>query len=267
MTDAADTARLVADCEAYWRSAGVPRRAIASMRNELQQHIDEAHADGRTIADVVGSDPAVFAESWAVEYRDQDPGRAWEVATNGDPELSRRRTVDLITYSLGGLAIVAGVITGAFLRGDNNVDNDMWRWVWTIFAVGFGIGEIFTAAFFLLPFAIGAAAAAVLAWLGVGLLAQWFAFFGVSLVAFTYLRRFIASQDEGEQPRVGANRWVGMEGVVLEDIDNDRSVGMVRVESEEWRAMSEDGGEITAGSRIRVQDVRGARLVVSRNQN
>ncbi len=66
-----------------------------------------------------------------------------------------------------------------------------------------------------------------------------------------------------EQPRVGANRWIGLEGMVLQDIDNDEAVGMVRVESEEWRAISEDGSIITAGSRIEVVDVRGARLVVT----
>ncbi len=103
----------------------------------------------------------------------------------------------------------------------------------------------------------------MLAWFGVGLLAQWFVFFGVSLIAFAYLRRFIVAQDAMEQPRVGANRWIGLEGMVLQDIDNDEAVGMVRVESEEWRAISEDGTVIGAGSRIRVIDVRGARLVVT----
>ena len=257
--DTADTARLIADCEKYWRSTGVPRRYVASMRNELRQHLDEALAEGRSIDDVVGSNPAAFAESWAAEHRDLDANHAWEAITKGDPEADK----ELISYVLGGIAIVGGVITGSLIRGETNVDDDIWRWVWTLLALGFGVGEIFTAAFFLLPFAIGAAAAAVLAWFGVGLLAQWFVFFGVSLIAFAYLRRFIVAQDALDQPRVGANRWVGMEGVVLQDIDNDEAVGMVRVESEEWRAVSDDGGLITAGARIKVVDVRGARLVVT----
>ena len=261
--DTADTARLIADCEKYWRSTGVPRRYVASMRNELRQHLDEALAEGRSIDDVVGSNPAAFAESWAAEHRDLDANHAWEAITKGDPEADKERRFALISYVLGGIAIVGGVITGAWIRGETNVDDDIWRWVWTLLALGFGVGEIFTAAFFLLPFAIGAAAAAVLAWFGVGLLAQWFVFFGVSLIAFAYLRRFIVAQDALDQPRVGANRWVGMEGVVLQDIDNDEAVGMVRVESEEWRAVSDDGGLITAGARIKVVDVRGARLVVT----
>ena len=264
--DPADTARLIADCEKYWRSTGVPRREVVSMREELRQHLDEALAEGRSVHDVVGASPASFAESWAAERREVDTNQAWDLITNDAEPVDPERRFAMVSYVLGGIAIVGGVITGSLIKGDNSVDDEIWRWVWTAFAIGFGIGEIFTAAFFLLPFAIGAAAAAVLAWFGVGLLAQWFVFFGVSLIAFAYLRRFIVAQDALEQPRVGANRWIGMEGMVLQDINNDEAVGMVRVESEEWRAMSEDGIIIPTGSRIRVMDVRGARLVVTKVQ-
>ncbi len=140
------------------------------------------------------------------------------------------------------------------------MDNEIWRWLWTIFAIVMGIGEIFTAGFFLLPFAIGAAAAAILAWADVGVLAQWLVFFGVSLVSLAYLRRFITRQDDEEQPKVGANRWVGVEGVVLEDIDPDSGAGMVRVATEEWRATAAQ--PIPKDVRIVVNEVRGARFIV-----
>ena len=93
------------------------------------------------------------------------------------------------------------------------MDNEIWRWLWTFLAIVLGVGELFTAGFFLLPFSIGAGAAAVLAWLGANLLAQWLVFFGVTVASLAYLRRFIGRQDEGEQPRVGANRWIGSSGV------------------------------------------------------
>lgn len=260
--DAVDTQRLIADCEKYWRSTGVPRREVTSMRNELRQHLDEALAESRSMNDVVGPSPAAFAESWAAEHRDLDANRAWESITKSDPERDREKRFALVSYIIGAVAIVGGIITGALIRGETSLDDQTWQWAWTLFAIGFGIGEILTVAFFLLPFAIGAAAAALLAWLGVSLLAQWFVFFGVSLIAFAYMRRFIVAQDALEQPRVGANRWIGMEGIVLQDIDNDLSVGMVRVEAEEWRAISDDGTIVPSGSRIRVIDVRGARVVV-----
>jgi membrane protein implicated in regulation of membrane protease activity len=140
------------------------------------------------------------------------------------------------------------------------MDNEVWRWLWTIFAVIMSIGEIFTAGFFLLPFAIGAGAAAILAWADSPLLAQWLVFFGVSVFSLAYLRRFINRQDEGEQPRIGANRWVGLKGVVLEDIDPVQGRGMVKVSTEEWRAVATH--PIAAGEKIVVTEVRGARLVV-----
>ncbi len=235
---------------------------VASMRNELEQHLEEARSDGQSVEQVVGSDPAAFAESWAAEYRVLDNTRSWDEIVAGESSSDRRKRFEAISYSLGAIAIVGGVLAGSLLRGESNVDNDVWRWVWTFAALGFGVGEIFTAAFFLLPFSIGAVAAAILAWLGVGVAAQWLVFFGVSLVAFAYLRRFIAEQDRAPQPSVGANRWVGLGGMVLQDIDPDQAVGMVRVESEEWRATTDDGSTIPAGTHIRVVAMRGARMVV-----
>jgi len=82
----------------------------------------------------------------------------------------------------------------------------------------------------------------------------------VTVFALAYLRRFIGRQDEGEQPRVGANRWIGSEGVVLQGIDTHSGAGMVRILNEEWRATAL--GNIPAGARIVVTQVDGARLIV-----
>ncbi len=95
------------------------------------------------------------------------------------------------------------------------------------------------------------------------LLAQWLVFFGVSAIAFAYLRKFIDRQDEQVQPRIGANRWLDAKGVVLQDIVPHTGYGMVRIDTEEWRAKSEDGAVITAGTQIIVTDVQGARVVVT----
>jgi len=142
------------------------------------------------------------------------------------------------------------------------MDNEIWRWLWIVFAFVMGVGEMFTAGFFLLPFAIGAAVTAVLAWLGVGPLPQWLVFFGVTAVSLAYLRRFISRQDEDEQPRVGANRWIGAEGVVLTAVDPRSGAGMVRVLNEEWRAAA--GGPIAVGEKVTVTEVEGTRLFVER---
>jgi membrane protein implicated in regulation of membrane protease activity len=175
-------------------------------------------------------------------------------------EKRRESRGDLVLYGIGTTAVVAAAAVSG--QGGNNVDNEVWRWLWTVFAIVMGVGEVFTAGFFLLPFAVGATSAAILAWIGANVLAQWLVFFGVSLFSLAYSRRYIGRQDEGEQPRVGANRWVGSEGMVLETIDPHTGRGMVRILNEEWRATANQ--TIESGQRILVTEVKGTRLSVER---
>ncbi|HEU4750431.1 MAG TPA: NfeD family protein [Acidimicrobiia bacterium] len=258
MADRWDLIRVVESCERYWRESGVPHRASTEMRLQLEEHLSSAMASGRPIESVIGTSLPEFAENWASEYRLR-PTATWDDVTSGRTGRDRAARRELITYGAGITLVVAAVALAA--NGGDQVENDVWRWLWTAFAVVMGIGEIFTAGFFLLPFAIGAAAAAVLAWLGVALLPQWLVFFGVSLVAMVYLRRFIARQDQGDQPAVGANRWANLRGTVLETIDPIAVTGLVKIGGEEWRATTE-GPLIPAGTEVVVKEVRGARLLV-----
>jgi membrane protein implicated in regulation of membrane protease activity len=232
------------------------------MRLELEQHLADAIHDGRPVERVVGTDLPAFAESWASEYRRGSSSVTWNDVTSGKLESRRNTRRAALGYAAGGLALVAGVIAGTTLRGGGGqVENEVWRWVWTFLAVAAAIAEIFTAGFFLLPIAIGAFGAAILAWSGVNAIAQWFVFFGVSAIAFGYLRRFAQHQDE-HQPRVGANRWVEARGVVIADIVPDTGSGMVRVDGEEWRAASARQQPIPTGTRIEVVEVRGSKMIV-----
>lgn len=261
MAEGEEVSRMLDLCEQYWRETGVPRQAVVEMRLELERHLMDAIADGRSAESVVGADTAAFAEAWASEYREGTPRVTWDEVARGARRDALRARRELAAYGAGvaTLVVATAVVAG---QGGDGVDMNIWRWLWTGFAIVMGVGEIFTAGFFLLPFAIGAGAAAVLAWLDVNVLAQWLVFFGVSIISFAYLRRFIRRQDEMGQPSVGANRWLNARGVVLEDIDPTFAKGMVRVEGEEWRATT-DGPPLPAGTRIVVNAVRGARLVVS----
>ena len=62
-------------------------------------------------------------------------------------------------------------------------DTELWRWLWLGMAVVLGVGEMVTSGFFMLPFAIGAGVAAVLAWIGVSVPLQLAAFIVTSVVA------------------------------------------------------------------------------------
>lgn len=140
------------------------------------------------------------------------------------------------------------------------MENEVWRWLWTCSAVVFSLAEVFTAGFFLLPFAIGAAAAAVLAWVDAHILWQWLVFFVGSAVSFVYLRRFVRRLDKDEQPRVGASRLLDAHGKIIERVDDDAQTGMVRIGGEEWRASAAEPIEV--GTRVMVTQIDGTRLVV-----
>lgn len=143
------------------------------------------------------------------------------------------------------------------------MDSELWRWLWLGLGVLMGIGEVLTAGFFLLPFVIGAGAAAIMSWIGLSVLAQWLVFFGVSLLSWAILHRYIRKQDSGGQPQVGANRWQGATGLVLEEIDQIQGEGLVRILGEQWRATVEPGQEnIPSGDTIEVIRVEGTRLIV-----
>jgi membrane-bound ClpP family serine protease len=49
---------------------------------------------------------------------------------------------------------------------------------------------------------------------------------------------------------------------VLEEIDNDKNTGRVRLKKEEWRADSETGEVIPAGKKVKVTRMDGTHIVV-----
>jgi membrane protein implicated in regulation of membrane protease activity len=138
---------------------------------------------------------------------------------------------------------------------------EIW-WIWMALAAILLIFEIFTTGFFLLWFSIGAASAGILALLGVGRPAQIIVFVLVSGILFVFGRRFAERVTEKQPPGIGADRFIGVEGTVLEKIDNASNSGKVRLGQDVWRASSASGEKIRIDSRIRVVRVEGTHAVV-----
>lgn len=136
------------------------------------------------------------------------------------------------------------------------------RWIWVGMALFFLLAEVFTAGFVLACFGIGALAAAIPAFLGLGLLWQLLVFIIVSTVAVLLSRRF-ADRITGKQPQgVGVDRVLGKKAIVIEAIDPLSPAGRVRVDVEEWRADSADGSPIAEGAVVEVLGIDGTRLKV-----
>ena len=58
---------LVEACASYWELRGIARVSSNEMRLELEQHLQQATRDGKSLEAVVGSNPPAFAEAWARE--------------------------------------------------------------------------------------------------------------------------------------------------------------------------------------------------------
>lgn len=256
MTDRVAIDTVTADCERYWRAAGIDRRTAAEMRAELELHLVEASADGRSPESVVGSDAASFAIEWA-----EATGGSDQTLPTWD-EVFRRRKRRFKWSDLGILVIVAGALTIGLATGGegDSMETEAWRWIWVGAALFLGVAEMLTAGFFMLPFAVGAVIAAILAFMDVTPAIQFTVFIATSLISLVVLQRFVRQGDE-RQASVGANRFVGKTAVVLETVNRTAGEGRVRMETEEWRATTE-ADQIDVGTEVRIIEVRGTRLVV-----
>src|SRR5436309_4426841 len=118
----------------------------------------------------------------------------------------------------------------------------MAGWIlWVIAACAFGVGELHATSFFLAPFAIGAAVAAIVDVAGAGGLASWIAFVAVSVVTLLFLRPIARRHMRmPAQIRTGTAALIGKQALVLERIANDEGVGCVRLDGEVWTARAFD---------------------------
>ncbi len=141
---------------------------------------------------------------------------------------------------------------------------DAWV-IWLAAAAVLGVGEMHQGGFYLAPFALGAAMAAIVSLLGVGIALSAIVFLASSAIVFATLRP-VARRHRRLPPsiRTGAAALVGRPAIVLERIANDEGVGCVKIDGGEvWTARSFDEHEvIDAGERVEVVEIRGATALV-----
>lgn len=147
------------------------------------------------------------------------------------------------------------------------MENYLWIF-WVILAVALIVAETFTLGFVLLWFGIGAAAAALVAMLGGGLLVQFFVFAGISVI-LTALSRTIFSKylvhRSGDGPKIGIDALPGQIGTVTIGSRGALKESAVKVYGTVWTAFPDDGEtELKEGEKVEVIRVQGASIIVRR---
>jgi membrane protein implicated in regulation of membrane protease activity len=140
---------------------------------------------------------------------------------------------------------------------------DAWV-IWLIIAVVFAVAEVVNLSFYLFPFAIGAAGAAVVGLAGGGTAIELITFAALTGVSFTVVRP-IARRHINMPPqlRTGTAALVGRTAIVTERIVNDEAVGQVRLDGEVWTARAYDDDKVLEpGTRVHVMEIRGATALV-----
>ena len=113
-------------------------------------------------------------------------------------------------------------------------------------------------------FVAGAVAAAVVSLFVPSLSVQIVVFVTVSLFLLAVTRPFVKKLKSNlKVVPTNADRYIGKTAVVLEDIDDVKGSGQVKVEGSIWSARAANGGSISKGSEVTIEEIKGVKLIVS----
>ena len=125
--------------------------------------------------------------------------------------------------------------------------------------------EIITMGLTTIWFAAGALVAVIAALLHAPLAVQFVLFAVVSVVLFFFTRPVAEKYLNNSRAKTNINSIIGEEAKVTDEIDNFYQMGAVVVKGLEWTARSADENEIIpAGSKVRVKEVSGVKLIVEK---
>lgn len=140
-------------------------------------------------------------------------------------------------------------------------------WIfWLVLGVALIVAETFTLGFVLLWFGVGAFAAALAGFLGVGLLGQFLIFAAVSIaltaMSRTIFANYLAHRDE-DTVKMGIDSLPGQIGTVTLGSNGALNEGAVKVYGSTWTAFPVDSEtKLIEGEKVEVVSVKGSSIFV-----
>lgn len=133
---------------------------------------------------------------------------------------------------------------------------------WIVLLVVLVIVEAATAQLVTIWFAAGAAAALIAERCHAPQWLQWILFIAVSVIALIATRPLVRKVTKNKRQPTNADRCIGQTAVVIEDIDNIESKGLVKVNGTTWTARSLDGTVFKKDELVTVERIDGVKLIV-----
>ena len=134
--------------------------------------------------------------------------------------------------------------------------------IWLGLTIVFAAAEAVSVGLTSIWFAAGALSALIAALLHAPLWVQLALFIGVSLACLGAVRPLAKRYLNSKVVPTNADRIIGSEALVTEDIDNIQGKGAVIVGGVTWTARSQGDAPIPAGSLVRIERIEGVKVFV-----
>lgn len=142
----------------------------------------------------------------------------------------------------------------------------VYQIVWLALLIIFAVAEAATVGLTSVWFAIGSLSALVCALAGGNIWLQLGIFIVLSLVCLVALRPLAKKYLNTRVEPTNADRVIGQEARVTQDIDNIQGTGAVTIGGVTWTARSEHDTPIPAGAMVRVLRIEGVKVMVEKSK-
>lgn len=134
--------------------------------------------------------------------------------------------------------------------------------IWAVAIVVFGILEGITAQLVSIWFVFGAIAGLVAAFCHAPITIQVAVFVLVTIITLIATRPIVKKKINTQIQPTNADRCIGQDGVVIEEINNLEPTGQVKADGKVWTARSFDQSIIPEGTVVTIEKIDGVKLIV-----
>lgn len=134
--------------------------------------------------------------------------------------------------------------------------------IWAVAIVFFAVAEGMTTQLVSIWFVIGSIAGLVSAFLGAPIWLQVLIAVAVSILALVITRPIAKKRLTPRIEPTNADKCIGKEAIVVEEINNIESKGQAKADGKVWSARSLNGDIIPANTVVIVEKIEGVKLIV-----